>query len=118
MENEQKRTQENKKKLLKALEKSLGIVTEACEKSNLSRTQFYKWYKEDKEFKESVESIEGKFIDFAETHLKQQIANDNTQATIFYLRTRGRKRGYGDSLDITSNEEPITINVKINGVEY
>ena len=51
MENEQKRTQENKKKLIEALEKSLGIVTEACEKAQLSRTQFYKWYKEDKEFK-------------------------------------------------------------------
>ena len=118
MENEQKRTQENKKKLIEALEKSLGIVTEACEKAQLSRTQFYKWYKEDKEFKKQVDSIDGKFIDFAETHLKEQIKNNNTQATIFYLKTRGRKRGYGDSLDLTSNNEPITINVKIYGVEY
>ena len=118
MENEQKRTQSNKKKLIDALEKSLGIVTEACEKAQLSRTQFYKWYKEDKKFRQQVDSIEGKFIDFTETHLKEQIKNNNTQATIFYLKTRGRKRGYGDSLDITSGEEPITINVKINGVEY
>ena len=118
MENEQKRTQNNKKKLLDALEKSLGIVTEACEKSQLSRTQHYKWYKEDKDYRKQVDNIEGKFIDFAETHLKEQIKNNNTQATIFYLKTRGRKRGYGDSLDITSGEEPITINVKINGVEY
>ena len=118
MENEQKRTQSNKKKLLDALEKSLGIVTEACEKSQLSRTQHYKWYKEDKDYRQQVDNIEGKFVDFAETHLKEQIKNNNTQATIFYLKTRGRKRGYGDSLDITSGEEPITINVKINGVEY
>jgi predicted DNA-binding transcriptional regulator AlpA len=116
--NEQKRTQENKKKLIEALEKSLGIVTEACDKASLSRTQFYKWYKEDEHFKKQVDNIEGKFIDFAETHLKKQIENDNTQATIFYLKTRGRRRGYGDSLDITSGDEPITINVKIKGVEY
>ena len=30
---EQNRTQEAKKKLIAALEKSLGIVTEACEKA-------------------------------------------------------------------------------------
>ena len=118
MENEQKRTQENKKKLVEALEKSLGIVTEACDKAQLSRTQFYKLYKEDEHFRKEVDTIEGKFVDFAETHLKEQIKNNNTQATIFYLKTRGRKRGYGDSLDLTSNNEPITINVKINGVEY
>ena len=118
MKDEQKRTQENKKKLIDALEKSLGIVTEACNKANLSRTQHYKWYKEDEVYRKQADSIEGKFIDFAETHLKEQIKNNNTQATIFYLKTRGRKRGYGDSLDITSGEEPITINVKINGVEY
>ena len=118
MENEQKRTQENKKKLVEALEKSLGIVTEACDKSQLSRTQFYKWYKEDEHFKKEVDNIEGKFVDFAETHLKEQIKNNNTQATIFYLKTRGRKRGYGDSLDLTTNNEPIKININIDGVEY
>ena len=113
MGNEQKRTQENKKKLIEALEKSLGIVTEACEKAQLSRTQFYKWYKEDKEFKKQVDSIDGKFIDFAETHLKEQIEKGSTPATIFYLKTRGKKRGYGDSLDITSGDEPIKININL-----
>ena len=43
MDNEQKRTQVNKQKLIEALESSLGIVTEACEKAELSRTQHYKW---------------------------------------------------------------------------
>ncbi len=115
MENEQKRTQENKKKLIEALEKSLGIVTEACEKAQLSRTQFYKWYKEDEHFKKQVDSIDGKFIDFAETHLKEQIKNNNTQATIFYLKTKGKKRGYVErsELDVTSNNERIKINVNL-----
>ena len=37
METEQKRTQEGKKKLLAALEMSLGIVTEACEKADVNK---------------------------------------------------------------------------------
>ena len=33
-------------------------------------------------------------LDFAETNLHQQIQEGNTTATIFLLKTRGRKRGY------------------------
>ena len=93
MDKRTERTQDNKTLLLKALEKSLGIVTEACQKAGLSRTQHYKWYKEDEEYRKAVKG--------------------STPATIFYLKTRGKKRGYGDSLDITSNDEPITIEFNI-----
>ena len=115
MDNEQKRTQVNKKKLIEALEASLGIVTEACEKAQLSRTQHYKWYKEDIKYRYAVDSIENKFIDFAETHLKNQIASGSVQATTFFLRTRGRKRGYAEKqdIDITSGNEPIKININL-----
>ena len=118
MDKRTERTQDNKTLLLKALQKSLGIVTEACEKAELSRTQHYKWYKEDEEYRKAVQEIDGMFIDFAETHLKEQIEKGSTPATIFYLKTRRKKRGYGDSLDITSGEEPFKISVNIKGVEY
>ena len=118
MDKRTERTQDNKTLLLKSLQKSLGIVTEACNKSGLSRTQHYKWYKEDKDYRKAVQEIDGMFIDFAETHLKEQIEKGSTPATIFYLKTRGKKRGYGDSLDITSGEEPFKISVNIKGVEY
>ena len=96
MKNEQKRTQVGKEQMLEALEVSLGIVTDACDKTGLSRTQHYKWYKEDDEYRKLVDSIDSKFIDFAESHLKKQIENGSTQATTFFLRTRGRKRGYNE----------------------
>jgi|TARA_R100000084_G_scaffold103202_1_gene59158 hypothetical protein len=113
MENEQKRTQDSKKKMLKALEKSMGIVTEACNKCGLSRTQHYKWLQDDEEYRNKVRDIDGIFIDFAETHLKEQIEKGSTPATIFYLKTRGKKRGYGDSLDITSDEQRIQIHIDL-----
>jgi hypothetical protein len=113
--NEQKRTQVSKETLLEALEVSLGIVTEACDKSGLSRTQHYKWYKEDEEYRKAVDSIDSKFIDFAETHLKKQIENGSTQATTFFLRTRGRRRGYNEKqeIDLTSGDERIKININL-----
>ena len=115
MENEQKRTQVGKEQMLEALEASLGIVTDACDKTGLSRTQHYKWYKEDEDYRKSVDSIDSKFIDFAESHLKKQIENGSTQATTFFLRTRGRKRGYNEKqeIDFTSGNEPIKININL-----
>ena len=115
MEKEQKRTQEGKKKLLAALEVSLGIVTEACEKEDITRSRHYAWYNSDEDYKKSVDDIDSKFIDFAETSLKKQIKEGNTTATTFFLRTRGRKRGYNEKqeIDLTSGDERIKININL-----
>ena len=115
METEQKRTQEGKKKLLAALEMSLGIVTEACEKADVTRSRHYAWMNDDAEYKIAVDNIDSKFIDFAETSLKKQIKEGNTTATTFFLRTRGRKRGYNEKqeIDLTSGNERIKININL-----
>ena len=39
------------KNVNRELENSLGIVSTACTKANISRSSFYKWYKEDEEFR-------------------------------------------------------------------
>jgi len=83
-----------KKKLLKALEKSLGIVTIACKEVNCARSTFYNYYNNDKDFKNSVDEISNLTLDFAESQLHKQIKEGNTTATIFYLKTKGKKRGY------------------------
>ena len=120
MENEQKRTTESKKRVLAALEVSLGIVSKACEESKVSRTQFYKWIKVDAEFKQEVEDLQNVVLDFAESTLHKLIADGNTAATIFFLKTKGKKRGFVEKqeLDLTSGDEPIKININIDGIEY
>jgi hypothetical protein len=52
--------------VLELLEKSLGVVTTACNKANISRTQFYKWYNEDAEFAAKVKEIDDIVLDFEE----------------------------------------------------
>jgi len=44
-----------------------------------------------------------------------QIENGSTTATTFFLRTRGRKRGYNEKqeIDLTSGNEPIKININL-----
>ena len=90
-----------KESILKALEKSLGIVTLACRKTETPRSTFYKWLNEDEDFANQVKDIENIALDFAESQLHQQIGNNNTSATIFYLKTKGKKRGYIERQEIT-----------------
>tara|TARA_R110000737_G_scaffold344627_1_gene372001 strand:- start:17 stop:379 length:363 start_codon:yes stop_codon:yes gene_type:complete len=91
-----------KESMLKALEKSLGIVTVACNNVEIHRSTFYKWMNEDEEFAKQVKDIDNIALDFAESHLHKQIREYNsTAATIFYLKTKGKKRGYIERQEIT-----------------
>jgi hypothetical protein len=87
--------------MIKALEQSLGIVTVACKKAEIPRSTFYKWLNEDEDFAREVKDIENIALDFAESQLHKQISENSTSATIFYLKTKGKKRGYIERQEIT-----------------
>lgn len=109
------KTEHNKKRLLEALEKSLGVVTTACRSVNIGRTTFYTYYNEDKTFKKAVDDISNIALDFAESQLHQLMQDGNPSSVIFYLKTKGKNRGYYEKshLDLTSNNEPITIELNL-----
>ena len=87
-------TRQKKKAMLSALEKTLGIVTEACKKSGVSRATHYRWMEEDEQYKKDVHSIDDVVLDFAESQLHTNIKKGSDTATIFFLKTKGKKRGY------------------------
>lgn len=95
------KTEHHKKAIIEALEKSLGVVTTACKNVGIGRTQFYNWLKQDEDFAASVEDIQNIALDFAESQLHKQIGDGNTSATIFYLKTKGKNRGYIERQEIT-----------------
>ena len=80
--------------MIEALEKSLCVVTTACEQVGIDRQTHYNWLKRDKKYAEAVENLQDITLDFAESQLHKQIKEGNTTATIFLLKTRGKKRGY------------------------
>ena len=80
-----------KEAILSALEKTLGVVTTAVKQVGIARSTFYQWYNDDKEFKAAVDDIANIALDYAESRLHKQIGDDNTTATIFYLKTKGKK---------------------------
>lgn len=96
-----------KENLLKALEISLGVVTSACKNAQVSRKTFYQYCLEDLEFKALVDEIQEVALDFAESALHAQIKDGIPSSTMFYLKTKGKKRGYIERLE-TINENKNT----------
>ena len=101
----------NKKILLDALEASLGVVTKACKETGISRTTFYNYLHEDEEFAKSVKEIENVAIDFAESALHEQIKNGNSTSTIFYLKTKGKGRGYVEKTEVDNTIRGVNIQI-------
>ena len=103
-----------KKQLVEALEKSLGVVTTACKQTGVNRSTFYEWYNKDEEFKKAVDSIGDIALDFAESQLHKQIKDGNSTATIFYLKTKGKRRGYVERQEITGADgSPTSFKIEI-----
>lgn len=90
----------HKDKLIKALVKHLGIVSKACEEVGISRNQFYVYCKTDPVFKAEVDDINEITLDFVEDKLFQNIKEGDRSSIMFYIKYKGRKRGYVDSSDV------------------
>jgi len=101
-----------KNAMLEALKKSLGIVTKAVEMVGIDRQTHYNWLKDDPEYKKSVEALDDVVLDFAESKLHQSINNGSDTATIFFLKTKGKKRGYIEKSEITQTN----LNVEVQEV--
>lgn len=106
------RTQERKQAVIVALQKSLGIVTTACINAGIDRSTFYEWVKNDAEFAKAVDDIEDVTLDFVEGKLLQNVKENDTQSILFYLKTKGKRRGYTERTevvaDITSGGKAFT----------
>jgi len=95
----------HKRAMIEALEKSLGIVTTACKSVGISRETHYRWLREDEQYKDAVDDISDVALDFAESQLHKQIQNGEVSSTIFYLKTKGKKRGYVERQEVDNTHK-------------
>ena len=83
--------------MLDALSKSRGIVSVACKLSGLSRSSYLNWKKSDLDFAAAVDQIQETQKDGVESKLLDNIEQGDVTSIIFYLKTRCRDRGYGNT---------------------
>lgn len=84
---------EKQELFLDTLEKSLGVVSLALQKTEIPREEYDNWLK-NLSFKKRVDSINELSLDFVENKLLKKIKDDDLNAIQFYLKTKGKKRGY------------------------
>lgn len=103
----------NKEKFLENHMLSFGNISISCEASKISRQTYYNWYKNDPEFRQRCIDIEERNLDLAEMKLLNAIREGKTAELLFYLKTKGKKRGYVERQEITGAEGQKLFEVRI-----
>jgi len=101
---EQKRTEVTKDTLIESLRQNMGNVTLACHFTGCSRSTFYRYMESDEQFKKDVEDISSMAIDICEAELWKLIKEGNSTAIIFFLKTKGKVRGYVERQELTGSD--------------
>lgn len=99
------RLAQKKKAMLEALEKSLGVVTSACKLTGIPRRTFYNWLEADPKFAAVVADMGEIALDFAESKLHKNIGDGKEASIIFYLKTKGKHRGYIERAELSLSEQ-------------
>ena len=106
------------KKMLKALEKTLGIVSHAAKIADVDRSVHYDWMERDEAYRKKVEDICEIKLDFVESALHKNIQSGDTTAIIFALKTLGKKRGYVEKYDVQTNNNVVFNWLDENGMKF
>ncbi len=86
-----------RKQFLMALVKCHGVISDACKASGVSRRTVYSWIDIDEEFNQALSLIQIESVDFAESKLFENIGRGYEASIIFFLKTRGKGRGYDEN---------------------
>ena len=108
------RKKTKQKLILEALEKTLANVSQACKQVGINRDTYYRWFNEDEKFRKKVESLQHLVLDFAESSLMRQIKNEVPSSTIFFLKTKGKERGYIERQEIDHTTKGQRLGTQIN----
>lgn len=87
---------QKKASFLSALKASKGIIQTACDACGITRAMFYRWRDGDSGFKAKYDEVNEGQIDKVESKLLSKIDDGDTTAIIFYLKTKGKSRGYSE----------------------
>ena len=81
-------------KIAELYEKKAGNLSATARALHVDRNTLMAWRDANPDLKAKMVDVEESMLDFTESKLFQQIDASNLTAIIFYLKTKGRKRGY------------------------
>lgn len=106
----------SKEAFIIAYKENFGNITISCEAAGVSRGMYKSWCEKDPEFRKRLAEIEPEeiMLDFGEQKLMERIARGDTLATMFLLKTKGKRRGYIEKQEVAHEGDvvkQITVNV-------
>ena len=107
MERQTRKNKPSNADLLVAYEKKGANISATCKSLGIDRQTFYNRRKKSKELDQALKHIEESLVDFAESKLMQAITESNLTAIIFYLKTKGRHRGYVEKTEVEASVNPV-----------
>ena len=83
---------------------------------SVSQSRYQNWMKNDPEFRKTLAEIEPEeiMLDWGEHKLMERITKGDTLATMFLLKTKGKRRGYIEKTEVAHEGDvvkAITVNV-------
>lgn len=92
----------NKKKFLELYRKKGGNVSATCDAMSIARSNYYKVLNSDPKFEEAIKEVNESLIDFAESMLMSNIKDGKETSIIFFLKSKGKDRGYIEKQEVAS----------------
>lgn len=117
--NKKKALTKRKRAMYEAMKAQLGVITSAALQAGISRETHYLWLEKDPNYKQWINEMPDITHDFVENALLKEIKKGNSQCITFYLKTKGKTRGYVEErkIEITgnvSNLSPEKLQSEIN----
>ena len=97
-----------KQMIITAIKESKGLLTLAAKKAGIKYWTVWKYSQDFPDVKKAVNEAKEEILDFTEGKLYEQINQGNIAAIIFFLKTKGKGRGFIERSEITGAEgEPL-----------
>lgn len=94
-------------KIAEVYKKKCCNITATCAALNISRRTFYQKKEKSKSLQDLLAEADESMLDFAESKLIEHINNNDTTCLIFFLKTKGKKRGYVERTEHDVNANPF-----------
>lgn len=102
---------------LVAFKKHATNISKACESVGIARNTHYEWKSTNSTYKEQIEDIEESMIDFGESMLYKNMKEGKESSILFFLKTRGKKRGFVEKTELEVHGDGIVNKIEIEVIK-
>tara|TARA_Y100001963_G_C6695082_1_gene406581 strand:- start:483 stop:836 length:354 start_codon:yes stop_codon:yes gene_type:complete len=113
MANKDRYTEEQ---IIDAIRKAGGFISTAAKMLKCTSKTIYNYIDKSETLQDVIDEIRLEYDDMGEAALIANVREKKTAEVLFYNKTRNKGRGYIEKqqVDITTNDQPIKININLD----